>query len=147
MICDKVLTRLTTGQKYFYKVVMSSGRVLITSPEHKWVTLGKQNKIKMLKATAVKPGMRVPRKLFIRTPVQNTDINGVPVTKDVAVLLGRIQRTMHKTDTGYRIQFLQQQRSDIKSALDKLCAVPSYFTVYKGTPCVHIKDPDLLSWI
>lgn len=32
VICDKVITRLTTGQKHFYKVVLSSGRVLVTSP-------------------------------------------------------------------------------------------------------------------
>lgn len=67
------------------------------------MTLTRQDKIKLVKATGIKTGMRIPRKLFTQTPVQDTYINGVLVTADIAVLLGRIQRTMHKTDTGYRI--------------------------------------------
>lgn len=59
--------------------------------------------MKLVKASSIKAGMRVPRKLFTRTPVQDTYINRTKVDTDIAVLLGRIQRTMKYSDTSCRI--------------------------------------------
>lgn len=87
----KVVTRLAATNKPFYKIVTSSGRSLITSSAHRWVIL-QNGKLQYMSADKLKKGMRVPRTLFKYVPSMDARVLGVPLTKEIATLLGRIQR-------------------------------------------------------
>lgn len=87
----KVVTRLAATNKPFYKVVTSSGRSLITSGAHRWVVI-QDGKQRYITADKLRKGMIIPRSLFKYVPSTAADVLGVPLTKQIAVLLGRIQR-------------------------------------------------------
>lgn len=76
---DKVITRLTAGHKNFYKIILSSGRVILASQTHRWPTIS-GSKFKLVSSAKLKAGMRLPRTLYRHLPCIQTFIQQRPVT-------------------------------------------------------------------
>lgn len=86
--------------KWYKKIVLKSGRVLVTSKDHRWPIL-RDDKIVLVKALYLKPGDTVLRTSFKDVPNRRTFLNKHVVTRDVAYLLGNICRSAFTTRPGF----------------------------------------------
>lgn len=107
--------------KIFYKVIVSSGRFLITSPEHKWV-VARDGKLEKTRADELKPGDSVPRRLFGDLPFGVTSFpDGKMVTPDVAILLGYLVKSVRCSKKGsFVFDVSREHRGNVESALQYL---------------------------
>ena len=146
----KVITRVPEKKSKFKKVILSSGRLLITSQEHKWWVYDKE--FKLVQAKDLEKGMLVPRSLFSAMPVRPTEILGVPVTKEICVFMGRLVRSLKASSYSYRIDYVcdkdreVDQKKDIEKALQQLGIKNYNFFHSKDRYAVSIKDPVFQDW-
>lgn len=84
-----VVPRVPEKKSKFRKIILQSGRTLITSPCHKWY-IYKDDKFNLVPASQLKQGMLVPRTVFQTVPVRSATVAGKPVTRQIAVLMGRL---------------------------------------------------------
>jgi len=147
----KVVTRVPAKKSKFKKVILGSGRVLLTSAEHKWWTY--QEGFKLLQAKDLKEGMLVPRSLFTSMPVRLTEIMGVPVTREICVFMGRLIRSLKATSYSYRVTYVKDrdrgidQKVDILTALEQLGIKNYNVFSARGLHAVSIKDPVFQDWV
>lgn len=141
----KVITRVPAKKSKFKKVILSSGRVLLTSAEHKWWIYNEKFQLKQAKD--LQEGMLVPRSLFSSMPVRLTRVMGVPVTREICVFMGRLIRSLRATTYSYRVDFVKDkergvdQSTDITAALEQL-GIKNYNLFHsRGIHAVSIKDP------
>lgn len=147
----KVITRVPAKKSKFKKVILSSGRVLLTSAEHKWWIYNEKFQLKQAKD--LQEGMLVPRSLFTSMPVRLTEIMGTPVTREICVFMGRLIRSLRATTYSYRVDFVKDkergvdQSTDIVTALEQL-GIKNYNLFHsRGIHAVSIKDPVFEDWV
>lgn len=147
----KVVTRVPAKKSKFKKIILSSGRVLLTSAEHKWWVYDEGFSLKQAKELEV--GDVVPRSLFSTMPVRTTEIMGTPVTREICVFMGRLIRSLRVTSYSYRVEYVRDpsigidQSVDIITALEQL-GIKNYNQFHsKGIYAVSIKDPVFQDWV
>ena len=85
--------------KWFKKIVLRSGRVIITSYDHKWPVLTK-DKMTLVQARDLRAGDTVFRSSFRDVPNRRTFLNKHIITRDVAFVLGLICRSCYSNHAG-----------------------------------------------
>ena len=93
------VTKCVPQAKWFKKIVLRSGRVLVTSYDHKWPVL-KDDKIELVQAQKLKPGDIVFRSAFRDIPNRRTFLNKHIIIQDVAFTLGLIVRSCYSNHAG-----------------------------------------------
>lgn len=93
------VAKMVPQPNWFKKIVTKSGRVLVTSYDHKWPVL-LNGKIVLVQARDLKPGDTILRTAFRDVPNRRTFINKHIVTKDVAFLLGLLSRSAYSNKRG-----------------------------------------------
>ena len=93
------VTKLVPQAKWFKKIVLRSGRVIITSYDHKWPVLVK-DKMTLVQARDLRPGDTVFRSSFQDVPNRRTFLNKHIITRDVAFVLGLICRSCYSNHPG-----------------------------------------------
>lgn len=130
-------SKFPQNRAWFRKVVLYSGRVLVTSRDHRWSVLRKDGSIDLVNAEKLKPGDRVMRTLFKDIPGRRTFINGVLINKPVAVLLGYAVRTLSNPDDDkLTITYQSRHEKTIAEAIKRIGAedeVKFYVTARKLT--------------
>lgn len=111
------VTKCVPQAKWFKKIVLRSGRVLVTSYDHKW-PVQKDDKIELVQAQKLKPGDIVFRSAFHDIPNRRTFLNKRIIIRDVAFTLGLIVRSCYSNHAG-SIGFCYPLGSDfrVKEAL------------------------------
>ena len=147
---SKVVSRFSDFTRPFKRVVTSSGRVLITSPDHKWY-IKKGQQFTKVTADKLQTGMIVPRSLFTKLPYKVTTILGVQITKQICVLIGRLLKSFQQTSKIYRFSYIKNQmfdqQADIEKAFQQLNVVGCNHYVRDNIHYVSISDQRLLDWI
>ena len=130
-------SKFPQNRAWFRKVVLYSGRVLVTSRDHRWSVLRKDGSIDLVNAEKLKPGDKVMRTLFKDIPGRRTFINGVLINKPVAVLLGYAVRTLSNPDDDkLTITYQSRHEKTIVEAIKRIGAedeVKFYVTARKLT--------------
>ena len=147
---SKVVSRFSDFTRPFKRIVTSSGRVLITSPDHKWYIKQGQKFIKVT-ADKLETGMLVPRSLFTKLPYKLTTILGVNITRQICVLVGRLLKSFQQTSKIYRFSYIKNQmfdqQQDINKAFQQLNVIGCNHYVRDNIYYVSISDQRLLDWI
>ena len=146
-----VVPRPTGKNAKFKKVILKSGRTLLTSFQHKWYIYNNQ-KFELIYADQLKPDMLVPRSVFSSIPVRRTKIMGKNVTEEICVLMGRILRTLSIHKGYHKFTYVKNrqgvnQRQAIEKALKQLGVLNYRFFQSKGYYAVSIKDPVFIDWL
>lgn len=147
---DGVYSRFPDFNRAFKRVITASGRVLVTSPDHKWYVYqgGKYQKIT---ADKLQQGMLIPRSTFFKLPTRLTTIFGVTITKEICVLIGRLLKSYEETPKTRRFTYVVNetvnQESDIIQALKQLNIIGSNFYQRDDIHYVSITDVRLIDWI
>lgn len=130
-------SKFPQNRAWFRKVVLYSGRVLITSRDHRWSVLRKDGSIDLVNAEKLKAGDKVMRTMFKDIPGRRTFINGVLINKPVAVLLGYAVRTLSNPDDDkLTITYQSRHEKTIAEAIKRIGAedeVKFYVTARKLT--------------
>lgn len=113
------VAKLPGGKCWFRKVVLRSGRTLITSKDHRWSVV-RDGETVLVEAERLKKGDRVLRSMFKDLPNRRMFINKQLVTRDVAVLLGYACRTLEYSENKANITFSTKHRERLEKAIDKL---------------------------
>lgn len=93
------ITKCVPQAKWFKKIVLRSGRVIITSYDHKWPVLIK-DKMTLVQARDLRAGDTVFRSSFRDVPNRRTFLNKHIITGDVAFVLGLICRSVYSNHAG-----------------------------------------------
>lgn len=93
------VTKCVPQAKWFKKIVLKSGRAIITSYDHKWPVL-KDDKLKLVQARDLRPGNTVLRTAFRDVPNRRTFLNKHILTRDLAFVLGLICRSVYTNHPG-----------------------------------------------
>lgn len=130
-------SKFPQNRAWFRKVVLYSGRVLITSRDHRWSVLRKDGSIDLVNAEKLKTGDKIMRTMFKDIPGRRTFINGVLINKPVAVLLGYAVRTLSNPDDDkLTITYQRRHEKTIAEAIKRIGAedeVKFYVTARKLT--------------
>ena len=145
------VAKLPMSKKHFKKVILRSGRVLVTSIDHKWPVV-RANEQVLVQAKDLKPGDTVLRSSFADVPNRRTFINSKLVTRDVAFFLGMLCRSVSApAKDRYKLVYQETQERCIKKAIAKLELQGTSFYTTPGEHgkdrCVGIKDAEFISWI
>lgn len=127
------VAKLPQNRAWFKKVVLYSGRTLITSRDHRWSILVEDvdgNKsLKLVQCDKLKPGDKVLRSFFKDVPNRRTFLNEKLVNQDMAILLGYAVRTLvSPDDEKLTITYQPRHKDNIKRALERMC--PGEFKIY-----------------
>lgn len=145
------VAKLPMSKKHFKKVILRSGRVLVTSIDHKWPVV-RDNEQVLVQAKDLKPGDTVLRSSFADVPNRRTFINSKLVTRDVAFFLGMLCRSVSApAKDRYKLVYQEPHEQSIKKAIAKLELQGTSFYTTPGEHgkdrCVGIKDTEFISWI
>lgn len=141
------IAKLSGRDMKFRKVVLKSGRSLITSPDHRWPVL-KDGKIELKRADQLERGDVALRGIYSNLPVKQTFILGKRVTPEVAEFVGCIARSLTVPDIGkYRVCFEESQRQSVEHAVEKLGIKGCVFYRNRGELCLAIRDNAFIQWI
>jgi hypothetical protein len=141
------IAKFPSKKKWFKKVVLRSGRALITSYDHKWPVL-EDGKVKLVRADALKAGAKVLRSSFKDLPNRRTFIEQQLVTKAVACLLGCAVRSFTLPNEGKaRIVYQLSQKPLLEAAIQKLQLKCTYFYANAGDLCLGIHDAWFIKWL
>lgn len=141
------IAKFPSKKKWFKKVVLRSGRALITSYDHKWPVL-EDGKVKLVRADALKAGAKVLRSSFKDLPNRRTFIEQQLVTKAVACLLGCAVRSFTLPNEGKaRIVYQISQKPLLEAAIQKLQLKCTYFYANAGDLCLGIHDAWFIKWL
>ena len=145
-----VYSRFPDFNRPFKRVITASGRVLVTSPDHKWYVY-QGGKYKKITADRLQQGMLIPRSTFFKLPSRLTTIFGVTITKEICVLAGRLLKSYEETPKTKRFTYVinqtVNQESDIIQALKQLNIIGSNFYQRDDIHYVSITDVRLIDWI
>lgn len=145
-----VYSRFPDFNRSFKRVITASGRVLVTSPDHKWYVY-QGGKYKKITADKLQQGMLIPRSTFFKLPSRLTTIFGVTITKEICVLVGRLLKSYEETPKTRRFTYVVNetvnQQSDIIEALKQLNIIGSNFYQRDDIHYVSITDVRLIDWI
>lgn len=145
-----VYSRFPDFNRSFKRVITASGRVLVTSPDHKWYVY-QGGKYKKMTADKLQQGMLIPRSTFFKLPSRLTTIFGITITKEICVLVGRLLKSYEETPKTKRFTYVinqtVNQQSDIIQALKQLNIIGSNFYQRDGIHYVSISDVRLIDWI
>jgi len=145
-ICNSI-AKLSGRNMRFRKVVLKSGRSLITSPDHRWPVLV-EGKIVLKQADQLVPGDVALRGNYNTLPVKQTFILGKRVTPEIAEFIGCIARSLTVPDVGkYRVCFMEEQQPAIENAIEKLGIKGCTFYRNRGELCLAIRDNAFIEWI
>lgn len=141
------IAKFPQKRKWFKKVVLLSGRSLITSYDHRWPVL-RDNAIVLVNADKLQPGDQVLRSTFKDLPNRRTFMRGVLVNKDVATLLGCIVRSVTQPEPGkLRVVYQPSQKTFIDAAIKRLKLEGSHFYANAGDKCLAIHDVSFIQWV
>lgn len=141
------IAKFPQKRKWFKKVVLMSGRSLITSYDHRWPVL-RDNKLELVNASDLQAGDKVLRSTFKDLPNRRTFLRGVLVNKDVATLLGCIVRSVTKPETDkLRVVYQSSQKKFIEAAIERLKLENSRFYSNAGEKCLAIHDSNFIQWV
>ena len=141
------IAKFPQKRKWFKKVVLLSGRSLITSYDHRWPVL-RDNALVLVNADKLEPGDQVLRSAFKDLPNRRTFMRGVLVNKDVATLLGCIVRSVTQPEPGkLRVVYQPSQKTFIDAAIKRLKLEGSHFYANAGDKCLAIHDAGFIQWI
>lgn len=141
------IAKFPQKRKWFKKVVLLSGRSMITSYDHRWPVL-RDNALVLVNADKLQPGDRVLRSAFKDLPNRRTFMRGVLVNKDVATLLGCIVRSVTQPEPGkLRVVYQPSQKTFIEAAIKRLKLEGSHFYANAGDKCLAIPDTSFIQWI
>lgn len=141
------IAKFPQKRKWFKKVVLLSGRSLITSYDHRWPVL-RDNALVLVNADKLQPGDKVLRSAFKDLPNRRTFMRGVLVNKDVATLLGCIVRSVTQPEPGkLRVVYQPSQKTFIDAAIKRLKLEGSHFYANAGDKCLAIHDAGFIQWI
>ncbi len=145
-----VYSRFPDFNRPFKRVITASGRVLVTSPDHKWYVY-QGGKYKKITADKLQQGMLIPRSTFFKLPTRLTTIFGVTITKEICVLIGRLLKSYEETPKTRRFTYVVNetvnQQPDIIQALKQLNIIGSNFYQREDIHYVSISDVRLIDWI
>ena len=145
-----VYSRFPDFNRSFKRIITASGRVLVTSPDHKWYVY-QGGKYKKITADKLQQGMLIPRSTFFKLPSRLTTIFGITITKEICVLVGRLLKSYEETPKTRRFTYVinqtVNQQSDIIQALKQLNIIGSNFYQRDGIHYVSISDVRLIDWI
>lgn len=141
------IAKFPQKRKWFKKVVLMSGRSLITSYDHRWPVL-RDNALVLVNADKLQPGDQVLRSTFKDLPNRRTFMRGVLVNKDVATLLGCIVRSVTQPEPGkLRVVYQPSQKTFIEAAIKRLKLEGSRFYANAGDKCLAIHDAGFIQWV
>lgn len=141
------IAKFPQKRKWFKKVVLMSGRSLITSYDHRWPVL-RDNALVLVNADKLQPGDQVLRSTFKDLPNRRTFMRGVLVNKDVATLLGCIVRSVTQPEPGkLRVVYQPSQKTFIEAAIKRLKLEGSHFYANAGDKCLAIHDVSFIQWV
>lgn len=141
------IAKFPQKRKWFKKVVLLSGRSMITSYDHRWPVL-RDNSLVLVHADKLQPGDQVLRSSFKDLPNRRTFMRGVLVNKDVATLLGCIVRSVTQPEPGkLRVVYQPSQKTFIDAAIKRLKLEGSHFYANAGDKCLAIHDAGFIQWI
>lgn len=141
------IAKFPQKRKWFKKVVLLSGRSLITSYDHRWPVL-RDNALVLVNTDKLQPGDQVLRSAFKDLPNRRTFMRGVLVNKDVATLLGCIVRSVTQPEPGkLRVVYQPSQKTFIDAAIKRLKLEGSRFYANAGDKCLAIHDVSFIQWV
>lgn len=141
------IAKFPQKRKGFKKVVLLSGRSMITSYDHRWPVL-RDNALVLVNADKLQPGDQVLRSTFKDLPNRRTFMRGVLVNKDVATLLGCIVRSVTQPEPGkLRVVYQPSQKTFIDAAIKRLKLEGSHFYANAGDKCLAIHDASFIQWV
>ena len=135
-------------RNWFYKIVLRSGRSLITSADHRWSVLRK-GQYQLIPATKLKPGDQALRTTFKDVISRRTFVNGIQVNKDIAKVFGYIARSLAQPDNEkLRITIPESEYSNVMRQLSRLGYTEGFNTYYVNYAfCIGIRDPKLKAFL
>lgn len=129
-------------RNWFYKIVLRSGRSLITSADHRWSVL-RNNRYRLIDAKDLKPGDMALRSTFKDVISRRTFVNGMLVNKDLATVFGYIARSLSQPDSyKMRISVPEARYNFVMQQLARIGFTEGFNTYYMnvGTFCIGIRD-------
>ena len=129
-------------RNWFYKIVLKSGRSLITSADHRWSVL-RNNHYRLIDAKDLKPGDMALRSTFKDVISRRTFVNGMLVNKDLAKVFGYIARSLSQPDScKMRISCPEERYNFVMQQLARIGFTEGFNTYYMnvGTFCIGIRD-------
>ena len=140
--------KLTQVKHAFRKVVLASGRTLITSNEHRWGIVNKEGGITLRRTLELKVGDRIMRSLFKDAPTRRTFVLDKSMNLDMATMIGCACRSLKRDDTAGSCKFNVQDKylEFVTAALDRLGADYKVSNTQNG-PVVRIPSCALSDWL
>lgn len=131
-------------KNWFRKVILKSGRSLITSADHRWPVLRK-GEYQLVPAGKLKKGDIALRTTFKDVPSRRTFVNHILVNKLIARHLGYIARSLDEPDNHkMRIQLPEEKYEEFLHVMERLGYKDGFNTYYMGYSfCVGIRDDQL----
>lgn len=135
-------------RNWFYKIVLRSGRSLITSADHRWSVLRK-GQYQLIPANKLKPGDQALRTTFKDVVSRRTFVNGIQVNKDIAKVFGYIARSLAQPDNEkLRITIPEAEYVNVMKQLARLGYTEGFNTYYVNYAfCIGIRDPKLKAFL
>ena len=140
------VAKFPRNRAWFRKIVLCSGRVLITSKDHRWPVLRDGHTV-LVDADRLKPDDKVLRSTFKDLPSRRTFLNETQVTADVAELLGFIARSGRMVEDRLRIAYDKAHRQVLETAVSRLKLEDVKFYVNGTDDCLGISDGWFIDWV
>lgn len=141
------ITKFPNRKKPFCKVILKSGRSLITSNDHKWPIL-KEGKVELIAADKLEAGDIALRTTWKERPERKGFIRGCWLTSEVAYLIGVICRGVSRSAKGHcRFTVPDQARERVLAGLNKL-SVTDYYEYRANNECtIIVRDESFVHYI
>jgi len=135
-------------RNWFYKIVLRSGRSLITSADHRWPVI-RNGEYKLLQASKLKQGDKALRTTFKDVVSRRTFVNGILVNKNIATVMGYIARSLAEPDNEkMRISVPEDRYDFVLRQLARLGFTEGFNTYYMNYNfCIGIRDPKFKAFL
>ena len=137
-------------RNWFRKIVLKSGRSLITSVDHRWPVLRK-GKYMLVEAQKLRKGDIALRSSFKDVPSRKTFIKGMFINRDTARALGYIVRSLAEPDNEKMRVIIPDDPLQLKFFMRQMARFgwESGFNTYymNGFLCIGIRDPEMKQWL
>ena len=140
------VAKFPRNRAWFRKIVLCSGRVLITSKDHRW-PVWRDGRLVLVDAEKLKPDYQVLRTTFKGLPSRRTFVNDTQVTPDVAELLGFISRSGRMVENRLRIAYGKAHREALDTAVARLGLKDVKFYVNGADDCLGVSDKWFVDWV
>jgi len=142
------VAKFAPKRNWFVKVVLKSGRSLITSSDHRWPVL-RNDKYMLVEAAKLKAGDVAFRSSFKDVPFRRTFVNGIQLSKGMAKVLGYIARSLNEPDSAkMRIEVPEYEKEFVLSTLAHYGFKDGFNSYYmNGRFCLGIRDITFKEWL